>query len=265
MAEKELGFGFDIHGGGLDLIFPHHENELTQSEAAAGDEPFVRYWLHNGMVRLKGEKMAKSTGNVVGLIDLLDAYPPLAVRLFYLRAHYRQPIDFGPDAIEDASASLERLWSFRRRVEADRGRSVDPGGSGDPAAIVAFREAMDDDFNTARALGVLFEVVREGNRRLDEGGDAAPQAAVYDVIMGVLGLLESATSLDDVAEKIALIGEAYAAAGATAELTVGRLIEKRTEARDAREWAVADDIRDRLAEVGVVIEDRSDGTVWHRR
>ena len=104
MAEKELGFGFDIHGGGLDLIFPHHENEIAQSEAAAGREPFARYWLHNGMVELGGEKMSKSTGNVFGLHDLLDANRPEAVRLFYLRAHYRAPLEFGPDSMADAAA-----------------------------------------------------------------------------------------------------------------------------------------------------------------
>jgi len=116
MAVARLGFGFDIHGGGLDLIFPHHENEIAQSEAAEGSEPFARYWLHNGMLTLRGEKMSKSEGNVVGLLDVLDRYRPEAVRLYYLRAHYRQPLEFGDDLLADAEASLGRLWAFRRRI-----------------------------------------------------------------------------------------------------------------------------------------------------
>ena len=205
MAQGELGFGFDIHGGGLDLVFPHHENEIAQAEAAAGSAPFARYWLHNGMVNLRGEKMAKSTGNVVSLLDLLDRFPPLAVRLFYLRAHYRAPLDFFEEALADSAASLERLWAFRRRA----GRAGTPA----PDAVARFAEAMDDDFNTAAAMGVLFDLVRDGHRRLDEGEDAGPQAAAYDAIIGVLGLAEPSSDLDDLAPALAAPGRRSGGAG----------------------------------------------------
>jgi cysteinyl-tRNA synthetase len=257
MAEHELGFGFDIHGGGLDLIFPHHENEVAQSEAAAGDAPFARYWLHNGMVNLSGEKMAKSTGNIVGLLDALDRFPPIAVRLFYLRAHYRAPIDFTEEALVDASASLERLWAFRRRVG--------PGeAAADSDALDRFRAAMDDDFNTAEAMAVLFDVVRDGNRLADSGEDAAPQAVAYDEICAVLGLAEPEQTLDDLGTDLIELAEAHGSYAGTPEAALKVLIAARTAAREARDWAVSDAIRGRLSELGVVLEDGPDGTTWHR-
>jgi len=257
MAEVELGFGFDIHGGGLDLVFPHHENEIAQSEAAAGTEPFARYWLHNGMVRLKGEKMAKSTGMVVGLLDVLDRYPPDAVRLFYLRAHYRQPIDFGEEAMADAAAAVERLWAFRRRAG-------DPGAAPDTDAVERFTEAMDDDFNTARAMAVLFDVVREGNRHLDAGEDADAYVAAFDEFTSVLGLVESTAGVADLSGAIeAAVGEFGVATG-TPEEMIEALIARRTAARADQDWAAADGVRDRLAEIGINLEDGADGTTWHR-
>ena len=170
MALEYLGSGFDIHAGGTDLVFPLHENEIAQSEGATG-QPFARYWLHNEMLNLGGEKMSKSTGHVIDLAEAIRRFTPMAVRLFYLRAHYRTPQEYSEELLTDAQSALERLWAFRRRAEA----------SGQPEAPVmeAFVEAMDDDFNTAAALGVLFEAVREGNRRLDAGQDAAPLAAAY--------------------------------------------------------------------------------------
>ena len=257
MAEKELGFGFDIHGGGLDLVFPHHENEIAQAEAASGSAPFCRVWLHNGMVNLRGDKMAKSTGNVIGLLDLLDRYPPLAVRLFYLRAHYRAPIDFSDEAMEDARASLERLWAFRRRVE-------ETGAAPDAGALDRFRAAMDEDFNTAEALGVLFELVRQGNRDLDAGEDAGPHAAAYDEIAGTLGLLEPEADLDDLAQGLAALSLRHGIEGTEPAVLLDGLVARRSRARAEREWAVADAIRDGLAALGVALEDGPDGTTWHR-
>ena len=258
MAEKELGFGFDIHGGGLDLVFPHHENEIAQSEAARGERPFARYWLHNGMVRLRGDKMAKSLGNVVGLADLLDEHRPEAVRLFYLRAQYRQPIDFSPDLVVDAEAALDRLWAFRRR-------SGQPDSPADVEAIERFTRAMDDDFNTAEAMAVLFDVVREGNRHLDSGEDAGPYAAAFDVIAGVLGLGEESTDLSELAEPLAAAAVGFDVSGESAQHLVAGLIEARAAARRAADFTRADAIRDALAESGVVLEDGPDGTTWHRR
>jgi cysteinyl-tRNA synthetase len=255
MAVEELGFGFDIHGGGLDLIFPHHENEVAQAEGAEGARPFARYWLHNGMVRLRGEKMAKSIGNVVGLLDLVHEYRPQAVRLFYLRAQYRQPIDFAPDLLEDAEAALDRLWSFRRRADAT-------GAAPDADAVDRFTAAMDDDFNTAEALAVTFDVVRDGNRHLDGGEDAGPYVAAYDSFMGVLGLEEPEADLDESA--IAGVAARFGVAEGDGPAMVAALIEARATARSDRDFTTADGIRDALGEVGVVLEDGSDGTTWHR-
>jgi cysteinyl-tRNA synthetase len=257
MALEVLGFGFDIHGGGLDLVFPHHENEIAQSEAGEGHQPFARYWLHNGMVTLRGEKMAKSLGNVVGLIETLDAHTPEAVRLFYLRAQYRQPIEFADDLLADAEASLSRLWTFRRRAG-------EYGGAPDADLIERFRAAMDDDFNTAEALAVLFDAAREGNRLLDSGEDPGPTAAAFDVIVGVLGIDEPYDSLGDVAVRLdALAAEVGIPRGEPREV-VDRLIVKRAEARAARDFSTGDRIRDRLAAMGIVLEDGADGTRWHR-
>lgn len=241
MAEKYLGMGFDIHGGGLDLVFPHHENEVAQSEGATG-ETFARYWLHNGMVNLGGEKMSKSTGNLVDLTELLRTKGGRALRMLYVRAHYRSPIEFSEELLADAGESLDRLDRFRERVES---------GEPDQEALDRFREAMDDDFGTPQAVSVMFDLIREGNRILDEGGDASAIAGAVEEIVGVLGLddasgPEEATSTISDSEIEALLGE-------------------REAARTARDFATADSIRDRLAAEGVIIEDGPDGTRWIRR
>ena len=166
MAAKYLGESFDIHGGGSDLIFPHHENEIAQSEGASG-EVFAKYWLHNGMVNLGGEKMAKSTGHVIGLEEAIARFGGPAVRLFYLRAHYRSPLEFSEDLLDEAVTSLRRISSLVERA-GDTGDAV-----ADPAVMERFIVKMDDDFNTPEALGVVFETVREANRELDSGEDAS--------------------------------------------------------------------------------------------
>ena len=258
MAVAELGFGLDIHGGGLDLVFPHHENEIAQSEAAEGREPFARHWLHNGMVTLRGEKMAKSVGNVVGLIDILDGHVAEAVRLFYLRAQYRQPIEYADDLVEDAEASLARLWTFRRRVG-------EVTAAPDAGVVDAFRAAMDDDFNTAQALAVLFDAVREGNRLVDAVEDAGPIATAYDEIVGVLAIDEPYDTLDDLSEEITAIAAEVGVEADEPRQAVRRLIERRAESRVGGDFATADQIRDRLLGFGIVLEDGADGTTWHRR
>jgi cysteinyl-tRNA synthetase len=259
MARKYLGHGFDIHGGGTDLVFPHHENEVAQAEAAYG-APFARYWLHNGMVNLGGEKMAKSTGLVVGLLDALEQYPPRAIRLFYLRTHYRRPVDFTEEAMEDAVAALDRLWAFRRRAPAI------PEDVASPAVMDRFSEFMDDDFDTAGALSVLFDLVREGNTRLDAGEAADSLVAAFDDIVGVLGLDEPEAVLDDLVESLgALAGRFGVDPAADPAATIERLIEERTRARADKDWAKSDEIRDGLAGLGIQVEDASGGTRWHRQ
>jgi cysteinyl-tRNA synthetase len=259
MARKYLGDGFDIHGGGTDLVFPHHENEVAQAEAAYGP-PFARYWLHNGMVNLAGEKMAKSTGLVVDLLEALETHSPRAIRLFYLRTHYRRPVDFTVDAVEDASASLDRLWAFRRRSPEI------PEDDALPDAVDRFRQFMDDDFDTAGALSVLFELVREGNARLDAGEAVDAHVAAYDEMVGVLGLEEPEASLDDLIPALAGVAADFGIeAGETPAATVDRLVELRTRARSDQDWARSDQLRDALAGLGIVVEDAAGGTRWHRQ
>jgi len=253
MARRYLGDDFDIHAGGQDLIFPHHENEIAQSEAATG-RPFARYWMHNGMVNLGGEKMAKSTGHVIDLLDALERWHPLAVRLFYLRTHYRKPLEFSESSLADAEASLKRLWAFRRRV-AEPVEDL-----ADEESIARFRAAMDDDLDVAGALGVLFDTVREGNRLLDAGEQAGRSVAAYDEIMSVFGLDEPTAGLDDLAVPLADLAARYD----VPEQGVEGLIERRAQAREDGDLASADAIRDGLTAIGITLEDTADGIRWHR-
>ncbi|MBW3666365.1 MAG: cysteine--tRNA ligase [Actinobacteria bacterium] len=240
MASRFLGDDFDIHGGGTDLIFPHHENEIAQSEGASG-KTFARYWLHNGMVNLSGEKMAKSEGRIVDLATVLDAHGGRALRMLYVRAHYRSPIEYGEELLESAVEALDRLDRFRERSEA---------GEPDPEAIEQFIEVMDDDFGTPQAVSLLFDLVREGNRRLDEGEDASGLAGTVEEIVVVLGLDDAEpapqSSLEMQVEEIE------------------RLVALRDAAREEGRFDEADRIRDELSSAGVVLEDGPDGTRWLR-
>ena len=252
MATKYLGNDFDIHAGGSDLIFPHHENEIAQSEAASG-ETFARYWMHNGMLNLSGEKMAKSTGHVVTLLETLESRDPIAVRLFYLRTHYRKPLEFSDEALDDAEASLARLRAFRRRVPAP----VEDAPQSD--VLDSFRSAMGDDLDVAGALAVVFDVVRRGNTALDDGSEVGPLVAAFDEMVGVLGLEAPERDIDVDVAAIA------AAAGLEVDVSdVDDLVAARNAARADKQWAVADAIRDALAAAGIMIEDTADGTTWHR-
>jgi cysteinyl-tRNA synthetase len=257
MAHKYLGTGFDIHGGGHDLVFPHHENEITQAEAA-GHVPFVRYWMHNGLLNLSGEKMSKSTGHVIDLVEGIEKYTPGAVRLFYLRTHYRKPLEFSEEALVDARGSLDRIWAFRRRVD---GPVEDPPLE---SALESFKAVMDNDLDNAGALAVLFDVIREGNRRLDNGEDAGPWVSAYDEIVGVLGIAETAAAVDDIGDDVGRLAADMGLVGITGAAAVDALIELRAAARVDRDWAKADEIRDGLAGIGIILEDTSDGIRWHR-
>ena len=256
MAAEYLGDGFDIHGGGVDLIFPHHENEIAQSEGA-GAESFARYWLHNEMLNLGGEKMAKSTGHVIDLATAIDRFGGAAVRLFYLRAHYRSPLEYSEQLLEDAASTLERLQAFCRR-------SDEQGFAADPALLERFTEAMDDDFNTPDALAVIFEAVKEGNRRLDEGLEAAPVVAAFSVMVGVLGLDLEVADGDDLLTSLEPFAEHFGIGGKSVDDLMEALLALRAKARDDRDWATADAVRDGFAEIGVIVEDTADGARWHR-
>lgn len=237
MAAKYLGDSFDIHGGGSDLIFPHHENEIAQSEGATG-APFARYWLHNGMVNLGGEKMSKSTGLLVDLATAIDQYGGVAVRLLYLRAHYRSPLEFTGELVAESQTALDRIGRLLDR--APRSQGVEP----EPDIIRRFVEAMDSDFATPEAVGVLFEAVREANRLLDSGSDAAPLVAAVHELVDLLAIRPNAGLAGEGAEAIEM------------------LVRERDAARAVHDFTKADRIRDELATMGLTIEDGPDGTRW---
>jgi cysteinyl-tRNA synthetase len=238
MALDLLGEGFDIHGGGQDLAFPHHENERAQS--AADGRSFARYWIHNGFVEVDGEKMSKSLGNFTNLMDLIDRADPRSYRLLVLRSHYRSPIEVNETSVADAVAALERLDAFARRT---RDLAAEP----EPAAVAAFREAMDRDLDTPAVTSQIFDLVRRANSLLDGGDEvaAAPYAAAVREIAGAVGL--------------ALRADADEVPSAVADLA-----RRRDEARAAKDWATADALRDELQAQGWRVEDGPGGTEVRR-
>jgi cysteinyl-tRNA synthetase len=257
MSAAYLGDVFDIHGGGLDLIFPHHENEIAQSEAFLGREPFARYWLHNGLVRLGGEKMSKSLGNFVRLRDILDRGLGPAFRLMVLQGHYRAPLTYSEEGLLAAERGLDRL-----RAAADPNAPVGTAESADGkpvdvAALTAetdrqFHEAMDDDFNTPVAVAALFDLARVINRARSES--AAPEA----IEPGRRTLVELASVLG-----LDLLAAPEAEAGDAAPF-IDLLLRVRQDLRAARQWALADAIRNELASLGIEVEDTPAGPVWSR-
>ncbi len=246
MSTKYLGESFDIHGGGLDLRFPHHENELAQS-AAAGDG-FAQYWLHNGLVSVGGQKMSKSLGNSVFAADLLDKAKPVVLRYLLGSAQYRSTLELHDGAIAEAKASFERIEGFLDRVIRDAGELA----SADVPA--AFRSAMNDDLNIPAALAVVFDLVRSGNSALDSGdvATAASQAAEVVAMLNVLGVnpLDEAWASDSSQGDAAL------------DLLMAELLEARATARANKDFATADLLRERLAAAGITIEDTPNGAHW---
>jgi len=252
MSMKYLGPHFDIHGGGQDLIFPHHENEIAQSEAATG-ERFANFWCENGLVNLSGEKMSKSTGHFFFIEDIVTRTDPEVVRYYLLSTHYRSPIEFSEERLAEAGVAHQRLRAVLERagVWAD-GNGAPPGGAIGEAARHAetlFQESMDDDFNSARAIGHLFDLSRHVNRALDEGAgpDARAAARTLFRLGQVLGLFWKAPA-----------GESW-------EPEVLALAQEREEARKARDWGRADELRRKLSDRGVVVEDAAGGFKLKRK
>jgi cysteinyl-tRNA synthetase len=246
MAEKILGLDFDVHGGGIDLVFPHHENEIAQTEAGRGRD-LARIWMHNGMIRFGEEKMAKSVGNIRTLANALDEHGRDALIMYFLSGHYRQPLAYDAEKLEQAERALERVRNFARLV----GRSDAEATAGEPEGPSAelrdrFFAALREDLHTPTALAALFEFVAEGNRRL-EGGESFPGAAAsLAEMLGVIGL-ENLLGADEPADPEA-----------------ERLADEREQARRDRDFARADELRDLLAERGYEVRDTSDGPVLVR-
>jgi cysteinyl-tRNA synthetase len=259
MASKYLGQPFDIHGGGNDLIFPHHENEIAQSEGAKGRQ-LARYWLHNGMVNFGAEKMSKSLGNVWTVADAARQVGGEALRLLVLGTHYRGPLDFQPDRLLETRRTLDRLYeSLARADEALRERAAAPDAAQRDAILEAFRAGMDDDFNTARGLATVFDAMRALNRHLDAGEwehVAACRAAIA-AIAGVLGIggQEPRAYLERDKQR-------GLESTAISPVDIERLIGERAAARQARDFKRADAIRAELKDQGVVLEDSPQGTTW---
>ena len=249
MSLHLLGDGFDIHGGGDDLVFPHHENE--RAEALGCDRAFARHWVHNGMVQVDGEKMSKSLGNFTTLDDLLNTWDPRALRLLVLQTHYRRTMEVGSTTLDQSAAALARLDKF-----ADRMAAADLPETGPDADVVArFRSAMDDDLGSPQALAVIFDAVRDANRALDAEDDATAAglhtAATH--LAGVLGLeLGSAAAPARTDEDDA------------ADAEIDDLVDQRLVAKAAKDYGRADHIRDKLTARGIVLEDSARGTSWHR-
>jgi cysteinyl-tRNA synthetase len=255
MSTRCLGAHFDIHGGGMDLKFPHHENEIAQSEAASG-EPFVNYWMHNGFVNVDEEKMSKSLGNFFTVREILRSYRPEEVRFFILASHYRSPLNYSQENLDNARAGLTRLYMALRGLSAGRGTAPGLTCSDD------FYRAMNDDFNTPEAIAALFEIAKEinRNREIDPPRAAALAGCLRD-LGGILGLLEDAP-------ETFLRAATGAEAGASATLSedaIEVLIAARIRAREDRNWAEADRIRKDLDAHGIVLEDGASGTRWRRK
>jgi cysteinyl-tRNA synthetase len=249
MGEKLLGMPFDIHGGGQDLLFPHHENEIAHAEGSAGaGAQFVNYWMHNGFVRVDDEKMSKSLGNFFTIREVLKEFDAEVVRFFIARTHYRSPLNYSDHHLRDARSALTRLYTALKAAPAQAGDARpdwnEPHGQ-------RFREAMDDDFNTAEAVAVLFDLANELNRT--HSPDIAKQLRALG---GVLGLLNR--------DPEEFLKAGPASADGLSEQDIDALVQARIAAKKARNFSEADRIRDQLGKAGIILEDGKDGTTWRR-
>ncbi len=249
MCSAHLGPRIDIHGGGTDLIFPHHENEIAQSEAALGVDPFARYWVHNGLLQFGGEKMSKSIGNFVRIRELANRGLAMAFRLLVLQSHYRVPLTFTEDGLQGANNGLARLRAAAVPIDdADR-LPTGTALTGLAAEVrTRFHAAMSDDFNTPEATAALFDLARQLNRARTDGPDSSfPEAqATFVDLIGVLGLILDEPETD----------------GQDADPFIALLVSVRDEVRAAKQWTLADSIRDRLKALGVTVEDGPNGGTW---
>ncbi|RJP86096.1 MAG: cysteine--tRNA ligase [Desulfobacteraceae bacterium] len=277
MSKDILGASLDIHGGGKDLIFPHHENEIAQSEAAFG-KTFVKYWVHNGFVNINHEKMSKSLGNFLMIKDILKVYHPEVLRLFLLSHHYRSPVDFSDETVRNVAAGLDKIYAMLERVEKFLGKLPDTGSEKYATSPDAekdfwslFTNAMSDDFNTAQGIGVLYDAVRNLNKILDSCEKAEPEhpddavnrQTISNECLGImkigniLGILSQPPGDYFARKKEAVLERQSVDAG-----LIEALIQERKDARKSRDFKKADEIRDRLKAMNIEIEDRPEGTIW---
>lgn len=259
MSQKYLGETFDIHGGGMENMFPHHEDEIAQSEAACG-KLFAKYWLHNNMVTVNGQKMGKSLGNFTTLRQISERYDPLVLRFVILQGHYRRPFDYSDESLAAGKAGYDRLVGAVKAVraalnKAPAGEATEAGRKLDESIEQRFRQAMDDDFGVSEALAVLFDLVTEANKLARDAGTSRGDMEIVDNLFRRLG-----------GDVLGLVREHYADEQASAagldEKLIALLIEMRLEARAAKDFALSDRIRDRLAEMGVKLTDTREGTSW---
>ena len=263
MAMKYLGQTVDIRGGGLENIFPHNECEIAQSEAATG-KPFARYWLHWNMVTVDGVKMGKSLGNSITIKQALQNYSPLTIRFFILTSHYRSPLDFSTEALNGAARGLERLHGTVRLVRGQL-QAAPPGEVGPEVREMLsrykgrFLEAMDDDFNTAAAIGTLFDLNREVNALLHANGLREPASPVTQGMLAAVDALYRELG----GQILGIIPEEMEELGGGLEVPlIELLIEVRQDLREDRQWELGDTIRSRMGQLGIALEDRSEGTTW---
>jgi len=251
MSTQCLGNHFDIHGGGMDLIFPHHENEIAQAEGATC-ESFVNYWMHAGFVRVDDEKMSKSLGNFFTIREVLQKYPAEVVRYFLLTSHYRSPLNYTEENLQNAQAALTRFYTALRGIETVGAEAIESS-----EWEQRFNAAMDDDFNTPEALSVLFDLVREINRLAsDQPEAAASHAALLRRLSDILGLLQQ--------DPEQFLQGGGSSDGGLSDEEIEQLIEARATARANKDWAESDRIRDLFVEQGIVLEDGAEGTTWRR-
>jgi len=284
MAMTYLGATLDIHGGGQDLIFPHHENEIAQSEASTGEIPFSRYWVHNGLLQLGEDKMSKSLGNLVSVEEALENYTPDAIRLYFLSSHYRSPLSYSSEGCDAMERSADRLrHALRTEPEAVFASDAEPL---DPAPFQEqFLAGMDDDLNTPKALAAMFDLTREMNRQWDQGHSIAAAQDCLRHLGSILGLTfqERQASLNvdaasynamllDLRTKIAKTGESELAdlvPGSDIETVsaaeIDRLVDIRTTCRSHKQYALADEIRGWLESQGISVEDSAAGSIWEYR
>ncbi len=264
MSNEYLGETFDIHGGGKDLNFPHHENEIAQSEGIFG-KPFVKYWIHNGFVNIDQEKMSKSLGNFLMIKDVIKTYHPDVVRLFLLSNHYRSPIDFTDKAMDEARSGLDKIYAFLERAEEKIGLISDQDvETGD--CFQRFSEAMDDDFNSARGIGILFDTVRSTNRLLDQHQDNLSQVIKKTIQSNRSDILKIGNVLGILMEPPKVYFDKKRFRGLEQKSidpdVIDKMVKEREEARKTKNWEKADQIREQLDDMNIIIEDRPDGTIW---